>query len=198
MNYFNQFLSLTFIFRSWKAKTLQNVNVNKNLGKKIIKNMLPTKVCMFYELSEAILLFGLRYLHLDLFQSLHSFPSLHVQFCLYVFKGKYCPQFWKTVSLIWDPRGEGTFILGGRGLGPHIKFGDKIWGKVPPSSPNKRKNVGSSVTTRRKSWEKIPILRSNLKFRRVFVTYIFGGKIWGSNKNFRDKFWGQAPPPKTS
>ena len=93
-------------------------------------------------------------------------------------------------------QGEGTSILGGRGLGPHIKFGGKIWGKVPPSSPNKRKNVGSSVTTRRKSWEKIPILRSNLKFRRVFVTYIFGGKIWGSNKNFRDKFWGQAPPPR--
>ena len=29
----------------------------------------------------------------------------------------------------------------------------------------------------------------------VFVTYIFGGKIWGSNKNFRGKFWGQAPLP---
>ena len=23
----------------------------------------------------------------------------------------------------------------------------------------------------------------------------FGGKIWGSNKNFRGKFWGQAPRP---
>ena len=29
----------------------------------------------------------------------------------------------------------------------------------------------------------------------VFVTYIFGGKIWGSNKYFRGKFWGQAPRP---
>ena len=29
----------------------------------------------------------------------------------------------------------------------------------------------------------------------VFVTYIFGGKIWGSNKNFRGKIWGQAPRP---
>ena len=29
----------------------------------------------------------------------------------------------------------------------------------------------------------------------VLVTYIFGGKIWGSNKNFRGKFWGQAPRP---
>ena len=32
----------------------------------------------------------------------------------------------------------------------------------------------------------------------VFVTYIFGGKIWGSNKNFRGKFWGQAPPTSKS
>ena len=27
----------------------------------------------------------------------------------------------------------------------------------------------------------------------VFVTNIFGGKICGSNKNFRGKFWGQVP-----
>ena len=27
----------------------------------------------------------------------------------------------------------------------------------------------------------------------VFVTYIFGGKIWGSNKNVRGKFWSQVP-----
>ena len=53
---------------------------------------------------------------------------------------------------------------GGR-LGAHIKFGGKIWGKVRPSSPNKRKSVGRSVTTRCKSWGKIPLLRSYLKFR---------------------------------
>ena len=29
----------------------------------------------------------------------------------------------------------------------------------------------------------------------VFITYIFGSKIWSSNKNFRGKFWGQAPRP---
>ena len=29
----------------------------------------------------------------------------------------------------------------------------------------------------------------------VFVTYFFGGKIWGFNKNFRGTFWGQAPRP---
>ena len=28
----------------------------------------------------------------------------------------------------------------------------------------------------------------------VFVIYIFGERIWGSNKNFRGKIWGQAPP----
>ena len=33
--------------------------------------------------------------------------------------------------------------VGGGGLGPHIKFGGKIWGKVRPSSQNKRKNLGS-------------------------------------------------------
>ena len=39
-------------------------------------------------------------------------------------------------------------------LFPHIKFGGKIWGNVQPNQPNKRQNLGSSVTTRRKSWEK--------------------------------------------
>ena len=38
------------------------------------------------------------------------------------------------------------------------------------------------------------ILGSYLKFRGQ-NTYIFGGKIWGSNKNFRGKFWGQALRP---
>ena len=67
------------------------MNLNKSLGKKIIENMLPMKVCMFYEISETILLFGLRHLHLDLFQFLHRYLSLHVQFCLYNFQGKIAP-----------------------------------------------------------------------------------------------------------
>ena len=70
---------------------------------------------------------------------------------------------------------------GGGGLGPHIKFRGKIWGKVWPSSPNKRKNVRSSVTARRKSSEKVPILVSYLKFRGQNLGYLslifFGGKI---------------------
>ena len=69
--------------------------------------------------------------------------------------------------------GGGTSILGGRGgLGLHIKFGGKIWGKVRPSSPNKRKNLGRSVTTRRKIWEKILILGSYLKFRGQTLGYL--------------------------
>ena len=81
----------------------------------------------------------------------------------------------------------------------------QVWrqnlGQGQPCSPNKRENLGSSnsVTTRRKSWGKVPNLGSYLKFRGQnflrIVIYIFGGKIWGSNKNFRGKIWGQAPRP---
>ena len=59
-----------------------------------------------------------------------------------------------------------------RGLGPHIKFGCKIWGKVRPSSTNKRKNWGSSVTTRCKSLEKVLILGSYLKFKGQNLGYL--------------------------
>ena len=91
---------------------------------------------------------------------------------------------------------------GGGGLGPGIEFRGKIWGKVQSSSPNKRKNLWSSVTTRRKNWERITILGAfgviseiqRAKFG-VTVTYIFGGKIWGSDMNFRGKTWGQDPRP---
>ena len=88
------------------------------------------------------------------------------------------------------------------GLGPGIEFRGKIWGKVQSSSPNKRKDLGSSVTTRSKNWERITILGAfgvipeiqRAKFG-VSVTYIFGGKILGSDINFRGKVWGQAPRP---
>ena len=61
----------------------------------------------------------------------------------------------------------------------------------------------SSVTTRRKNWERITIFGAfgviseiqRVKFG-VSVTYIFGGKIWGSDMNFRGKIWDQAPPPR--
>ena len=97
----------------------------------------------------------------------------------------------------------GTSISGGRGgLGPDIKFRGKIWGKVQPSSPNKGKIWEVLLPQDGKSWERITILGAfgviseiqTAKFG-VFVTYIFGGKIWGSYRNFRGKIWGQSPRP---
>ena len=60
----------------------------------------------------------------------------------------------------------------------------------------KGKNLGSSFTTRRKV-EKNPYFGviseiQTVKFG-VRVTYTFGGKFWGFNKNSGSKFWGQGP-----
>ena len=84
---------------------------------------------------------------------------------------------------------------GGGGLGPHVKFGGKIWGKVLPNSPNKRKHLGSSVITRRKSWGKVPILGSYLKFKGqnlwylslIFLEAKFGAPTRISEANFGAK-----------
>ena len=53
-----------------------------------------------------------------------------------------------------------------------------------------------------KTWKRITILGTfgvTFEIQRakfgVFVTYIFGGKIWGSDTKFRGKFWGQALRP---
>ena len=66
-------------------------------------NMFPTKGFMPYELSETILLFGLRYLHLDSFQFLiPPFNSLHVQFFVGRAKNKRngkSPTFLVTVNI---------------------------------------------------------------------------------------------------
>ena len=111
-------------------------------------------------------------------------------------------------------RGD-TSILGGRGGGSDLtssleaKFGARSAG---PSSPNTRKSLGSSVTTRCKSWEKIPILGSNLKFRGqnlgclspIFVEAKFGArsagpsspntrKSLGSSVTTRCKSWEKIP-----
>ena len=54
---------------------------------------------MFYGPTETVLLFGLCYLHLDLFQFLCRYLSLHVQFCSYVFQGKIAPSSGRQVFL---------------------------------------------------------------------------------------------------
>ena len=84
------------------------------------------------------------------------------------------------------------------GLGSHIKFGGKIWGKVRPSSQNKRKNLGSSVTKRRKSWEKVPILGSYLKFRGQnsgYLSFIFLEAKFGAPTRISEAKFGAKPPP---
>ena len=72
---------------------------------------------------------------------------------------KHC-EYCDVLSFIFGPQGvlPNKEVGGGGGLGPHIKFGGKIWGKVRPSSPNKRKNLRRSVTTGCKSWEKSQFL----------------------------------------
>ena len=63
--------------------------------------------------------------------------------------------------------------------------------------PNKTNILRSCVTTGRKSWERIPGLGLYLKFRGQNLGYLspmfLEAKIWGSDTNFRGKFWGQAP-----
>ena len=82
------------------------------------------------------------------------------------------------------------------GLGPHIRFGGKIWGTT---SQNKRKNLGSSVTKRRKSWEKVPILGSYLKFREQNLGYLscifLEAKFGAPTRISEATVWGQTPRP---
>ena len=82
------------------------------------------------------------------------------------------------------------------GLGPHIKFGGKIWAKVRSSSPSKRKNLGSSVTTRRKSWGKVPFLGSYLKFRGQnlgYLSLIFSEAKFGAPTRISEANFGAKP-----
>ena len=88
-----------------------------------------------------------------------------------------------------------------RGLGPHIKFEAKFGARS-----------GQVHQIRGKTWEvlapqdakvgKSPNFGVISKIQRakfgVFVIYTFGGKIWGSNKNFRGNFGAKPHPPPTS
>ena len=95
------------------------MKINENLGKKITKNMCPTIVCMFVcFMNHFTFCFGLRYLHLDIFQFLHRYPSLHVQVCLYVFFSKIGPQFWETVGVVLPVSGD-HLAFASHALAPH-------------------------------------------------------------------------------
>ena len=86
---------------------------------------------------------------------------------------------------------------GGLDLTSSFKFGGKMWGKVRPSSPNKRKSLGSSVTTRRKSWGKVPILGAYLKFRGQnlgYLSFIFLEAKFGAPTRISEAKFGAKPP----
>ena len=107
-----------------------------------------------------------------------------------------------------NPDGSTTKVL--QGVLPNKEVGGEgggawtshqVWrqnlGKVPPSSPNKRKNLGSSVTTRRKSWEKVPILGSYLKFRGrnlEYLSLIFLEAKFGAPTSISEANFGAKPP----
>ena len=95
---------------------------------------------------------------------------------------------------------SGTSISRGRGLDLASSLGAKFGTRLP----NKWENFGSSGTTRGKNWNRIPgkkilflifgvISEIQRETFGVLVTYTLGGKIWGSDMNFRSKFQGQAP-----
>ena len=87
--------------------------------------------------------------------------------------------FLKSLKLLWNLDKTRLITQGGYfqirrsgDLDLTCRFGGKIWGKVRPSSPNERKNLGSSGTTIRKSCIKVPILGSYLKFRGYNLGYL--------------------------
>ena len=72
-----------------------------------------------------------------------------------------------------------------------------MWGKSRPSSPNKGENLGRSVTTRRKSWEKVPSLGSYLKFRGQnlgYLSLIFLEAKFGAPTRISEAKFGAKPP----
>ena len=77
--------------------------------------------------------------------------------------------------------------------GLEAKFGVR----VRPSSQNKRKNLGTSVTKRRNSWEKVPILGSYLKFRGQnlgYLSFIFLEAKFGAPTRISEAKFGAKPP----
>ena len=76
----------------------------------------------------------------------------------------------------------------------------KFGAKVQRSSPDKRKNLGSSVTTRRKIWKRITILGafgviSEIQMAKfgIFVTYILEAKL-GAPTGISEAKFGAKPP----
>ena len=134
--------------------------------------------------------------------------EVYKHFCLVSPRCLLCSQI-QIVKMI----SGGTSILAGRRGG--LDLASTLEAKFRIRSPNKRKNLGSSGTTTGKNSDIIRGKRifiiclvvtfcfqyyhtdfgfiseiQRAKFR-VIVTSNFGSKIWGSDTNFRGKFWGQ-------
>ena len=99
---------------------------------------------------------------------------------------------WTVMTNTFYPRGLLLFKEVG-GLGPDIKFGGKIFGKVQPISPNQRKSFCQHKMQKLRKNQNFGVISERAKFG-VVVTYICWSKIWGSNTNFRGKFWSHHPP----
>ena len=70
-------------------------------------------------------------------------------------------------------------------VGPHIKFGGKIWGKIRRAKFTKyEEKFGKFCYHKMQKLGKNPNFGVKSEIQRakfgVFVTYICGGKIWGS------------------
>ena len=83
-----------------------------------------------------------------------------------------------------------------RGLGPHIKFGGKIWGKIWPRSPNKRKNFHHKVQKLGKS-HNFGVISEIQLANLGYLSFIFLEAKFGAPTKISEAKFG-AKPSQTS
>ena len=93
----------------------------------------------------------------------------------------------------------GTYILGGRGLGPHIKFGGKLWGKARSGQVHKKgKRTWEVLLPQDAKVGKNPNFGVISEIQRakfgVFVTFILEAKF-GTPTRISEANFGAKPPP---
>ena len=97
----------------------------------------------------------------------------------------------------WQCFGYFELENGGGGGGGGLDLTSSLEAKFGAISPNKRKNLGSSVTTRRKRSKKVPILGSYLKFRGQnlgYLSLIFLEAKFGAPTRISEANFGAKPP----
>ena len=91
------------------------------------------------------------------------------------------------------PRGYFQIRRSGGGLGPHIKFGSKIWGKVRP----REEKFAKFCHHKTQKFGKVPILGSYLKFRGQnlgYLSVIFLEAKFGAPTRISEANLGAKPP----